>query len=120
MSSCLPAADVPSDALSRLTRLTTLTLTGAFVRDFGAGWETKLDCLRWAVCLVIVGSFFELCRLVGCCGRVCGEYLSGALPQAGGVFLAGGVCLLVWLPQVGGVCLFVGLPQVGSLFLLAR
>lgn len=40
-------ADVPSDALSRLTGLATLTLSGAFGgRDFGAGWETKLECLR--------------------------------------------------------------------------
>ncbi|PRW59706.1 small GTP-binding isoform A [Chlorella sorokiniana] len=38
--------DVPSDALSRLTGLTTLTLSGAFGgRDFGLGWETKLECL---------------------------------------------------------------------------
>ncbi len=43
-------ADVPSDVLSRLTGLTTLTLDGAFGgRDFGLGWESKLDCLRWGL-----------------------------------------------------------------------
>lgn len=46
--SCLPA-DVPSDALSRLTRLTTLDLRGAFgSHAFGDAWETKLACLGWA------------------------------------------------------------------------
>lgn len=99
----LPAADVPSDALSRLTRLTTLTLTGAFVRDFGAGWETKLDCLRWVGGVLLVGRLF----------------LMGSASLVSGVLLVGGVFLLFWLPQVGSVRLFVGLPQVGSLFLLA-